>query len=366
MALPPEEKPNQILIIGVPRSGTSLLQLLLTTCFKGCWMPPEFEQRPSNYFWTETFPHVTPQPKTVIWKVPELPWKGKETFDRLVKEGTHVLAITRHPASVIRSEQNGKPYWQGSAYAMDKNGALERWFTMAAHMQRFSQGIDVKHFTMLKFEDLLQHPEVVQAKLAKRLDLEPTIDFMDAHLHMDASNPNVRAMNGIRPLDPERAKKASDEEARELGFEIPDAVRILAHEIGYPYEPLHQIDKTIPLTTAPVAVTPYAYGLGEMSPAWSFYLSPGAESQLDLAPLLDGAVAMTYGEASDTTFMVEGPCPLPQHDHPVRYRIRGNSALLVGRCDISQDFILARANPKALKMIRQLPPTTRTNDSNES
>lgn len=363
----PDEKPNQILIIGPPRSGTSLLQSLVATCFEDCWMPPEFEQRPSNYFWERVWPRLKPKPKTIVWKVPEMPWKLKESFDKLVKEGAYVIATMRHPCAMLTSKQMGKPYWQQLAYGMDPNGALERWMTMAAHIQKFAQGIDIDRarFSMFKFETLLTEPNRVQHVLANRIPfLTPTTPFDQAYLHMDARHPNHKPMNGIRPLDPTRAEIPSFEELDELGYSVPDAVLQMATMMGYEYTPRVVLDEVVEL--GHVQGVPYAYGRGKIDPEWAFYVSPAAENQLDLAPLLEAVVEMTHGDEADQPYTTEGSCPFPQHDHPIHYRGRGKSRLLVGRCPETWDYAMILVGPKGAGEIRKLPEAPESEASEES
>jgi len=346
------EKPKQILIIGAPRSGTSLLQVLFAFGFKGCWMPPEFEQRPSNYFWTRIFPTLDPQPETVIWKRPEMPWREQERFDELVKEGAHVIGIARHPASMLMSQQKGKPYWDELAFGKDKKTALERWQAMATYMIRFAQGM-IPNFTLIRFEDLLSNPLGVQRVLSRQLGLEPLFPFNEHHLHVPADNINVTAMNGLRPLDTKRAKQYSDEELREQGFEIPSTIRIMARGLGYDCGPLYELPDTVNIQS--VGLRPYAFGCGQLSSNWEFHMPNDKDGQLDLTPMLHTALAATIGEGSDESFKVEGPCILPGHDHAMIYHGRGNAPLLVGRCDESKDYVMLRAEGNQLTRIKGLP-----------
>lgn len=348
-----QEKPKQILIIGSPRSGTSLLQVLVAYCFKGCWMPPEFEQRPSNYFWTRTFPTVDPKPEVVVWKVPEMPWREKEQFDKLIQEETHVIGIARHPASMLTSKQGEKPYWSELAFGKDRKTALERWQAMATYMMRFAQGV-IPNFSLVRFEDLLSDPLGVQRGLSERIGLEPLHPFTEHHLHVPPNNPNVHAMNGLRPLDPKRAAQANDEELRKLGFEIPSTIRIMARGLGYDCGPLHELPNNVEIKS--VGLQPYAFGCGQLSPNWEFHTQRSTENQLDLTPLLHTALAATIGEGADETFKVEGPCILPGHDHAMIYYGRGNAPLLVGKCGESGDYVMLQAGAGQLDQIKSLPP----------
>lgn len=281
-----------------------------------------------------------------------MPWKQKEAFDKLIEEGAHVVGISRHPRSVLTSKQKGKPYWNELAFGQDRATALDRWMVMAGHLYRFGQGI-IPRFTMIRFEDLLTKPLAVQRFLSERLSLESTVSFEEAHKHVDPNNPNVAAMNGIRPLDPNRCKQASDEELREIDFEIPDMVLRTAGALGYAYAPAHDVQGS--LTINNVGVGLYAYGGGKVSPSWSFYSNPGAEEQIDMSPMLNSVLAATIGGHAKETIQVEGPCPLPGHDHPLTYVCRGDSVLLAGRCEESGDYVLLIANPQKIRKIKSLP-----------
>lgn len=347
-----ENKPKQILIIGCPRSGTSLLQVLFAYCFKNCWMPPEFEQQPSDYFWNRTFPTLDPKPEVVIWKRPEMPWRSQEKFDELVSEGAHVIGLARHPASMLTSQQKGKPYWDELAFGKDRKTALERWQAMSTYMMRFAQGM-IPNFTLIRFEDLLANPLNVQRVLSRQLGLESLFPFDEHHLHVPANNINVHAMNGLRPLDPKRANQLSDEDLREQGFEIPSTIRIMARGLGYDCGPLHELPNDVKINN--VALQPYAFGCGKLSSNWEFHTPNDKEGQLDLTAMLNTVLATTIMENAGESFKVEGPCILPGHDHAMVYHGRGNAPLVVGQCEESGDYVMLQAGGNQLAKIKSLP-----------
>ena len=139
----PTDKPNQILIVGCPRSGTSLLQTLMTTCFEGCWQPPQFENRPMSYFWSDVWPPFVDRcneegralPETIVWKIPEMPIGAGAAYERLVAEGCHVIGLVRHPAAVALSKQGGRPYWNEVApglFGKERSDPYAHWTAMVS------------------------------------------------------------------------------------------------------------------------------------------------------------------------------------------------------------------------------------------
>lgn len=185
-----------ILIIGCPRSGTTLLQQLVATCYAGVWTPESPELSPTPHAIEHMMPR-DPRPDAALFKVPQLPLAFPDEMVNLLAQGTYVVNIVRDPRSMLTSRQKGEMYFQDRPLG-------ERMWRKASSVVYKLQTMEYARATAVKFEDLLERPADVQAHLAVALELEPTVDFADAWRVMKPG-PAELAMNGVRPLDPARA-----------------------------------------------------------------------------------------------------------------------------------------------------------------
>jgi hypothetical protein len=235
---------QKIVIIGCPRSGTTLLQHLIATCFEDVFTAAQFELRPSPWYWDRVCP--TPRPGTVLFKQPEFPLTYPQEFYDFMVDGGLVLGITRDPRSLLTSQYDGKPYWGNQ----DRNITTppeQRWRQMARVIRKLR-----KHgsATEIRYEDLLTKPEEAQAFLAERFGLTVLHPFTEGHKHMTPDVYNARAMNKPRPLDPTRAEVGCWEDVRALGYEPDEEMIHLAECFGY-FEPVTEAD----LGVAPGSLT---------------------------------------------------------------------------------------------------------------
>lgn len=358
------DKPQQILIIGCPRSGTSLLQTLVTTCFAGTFMPPEFENRPRSYFWSKVWPDVIRRaqergvepPTVVVWKIPEMPFGAPANYELLRREGVHTIGLVRHPRAVALSHQHGKPYWKEVAPHLFggplRANPYQHWAAMANHLLMRLRAGDPA-FTLLRYEDLLAAPDDAQTYLAERTGLEPTVPFSTYHEHVDAGHRNAGAMNKVRPLDPERAAIPTNEDVEAAGHEpLPDMLKFAVAALGYEAEPGPADNLSPPIADGRV----YAIGRGETYPqGWALAASPGDEGLINLDVILDALVCAQWGVESEAKHAIEGPCPLPGHDHPVRYEARGQSPIYIGYCEQTRDWIAVVVRGEEAQKARALP-----------
>lgn len=222
-----QTKPQSLLIVGCPRSGTTILQQLIGTCFEGVHIPYPFERQPTEHFWEKEVPADA---QAVIFKQPELPWSSPELFAQFQRDNAKIIGIIRDVRSLLTSKIGGKGYYS-EVHKDHVHPPLDRWTTMAWILDGMRR--QDANFELVRFEDLLCDPERVQADLRAFLGYDAVCDFADAHKQMTPEDAAKGTMNGVRPLDPARATQASDEELAAMGFTLNVEVQELRMRFGY-------------------------------------------------------------------------------------------------------------------------------------
>jgi hypothetical protein len=105
----------------------------------------------------------------------------------------YAICMMRDPRDTVVSKHGSRPdeYWSLTSLSRFKEGwqIIQRY----AHHPRFM---------WIKYEDLIERPDEVQGRIARRLPfLRQTGRFSDFHTHATISADSSRALNGVRPID---------------------------------------------------------------------------------------------------------------------------------------------------------------------
>lgn len=211
---------THVVICGFPRSGTTLLQVMLETSAADAM---SFGRERSGlsvarYTWPGRHPFlISKKPDDIFW-VDAI----REHYRDLRTEVRFVLSV-RDPRAVLTSIFVDKP---GYCVPSDK------WRAVYDHIQYQQQFPDV---TISEYRDLVDDPTAVQRRLADFTGCEIRTRFDEFHAavpgHFD-----TRALNGVRPVDRRSLDKwKSPEHAariRQILLELPELPQRLI-DMGY-------------------------------------------------------------------------------------------------------------------------------------
>jgi hypothetical protein len=173
-------------IVGCPRSGTTLLMELVSTCFAN----GGFCEHEISIF--EPVPQVediyfTKQPNDIK--------QLSHIFAR--DEQLYAIYMSRDPRAVISSKHRENPEQYFCNYRV--------W----RECDRAAQGYRGNpRFLLLRYEDLVMKPDAVQARIASEFAfLEQRHLFSEYHQFAVPSEASQRAMNGLRAVNQESLTK---------------------------------------------------------------------------------------------------------------------------------------------------------------
>lgn len=170
-------------IVGCPRSGTTLLMEMASTCFQS-----------SGYCAHEMS----------IFKEPDEPYElyfSKKPSDIKIIQpileadpGLYVIYLVRDPRAVIASRHRSLP---GKYFCN-----LRAWRECDQAAQAIGQH---PRFLSLRYEDLVADADATQATIMQAFGfLEKRHAFSEYHLHSQASGKSKNAMHGLRPVSQDK------------------------------------------------------------------------------------------------------------------------------------------------------------------
>lgn len=185
---------GHVVICGFPRSGSTLLQLMIDTCIEGVhsW------RSEVDALWA-----AREAPRRSPWMVTKLPADVERVQDVRRWYATHpgklrVVLTTRDPRAVLTSRHAGYPPERG--YYVPP----ARWRAVDRLVQRLQDDADV---TIVRYEDLVSAPDDVAARLAGAVGCQLARPFSTYHLPLQDApldRMTVGALNGLRPVESSR------------------------------------------------------------------------------------------------------------------------------------------------------------------
>lgn len=175
---------KHIHIVGCsPRSGTSLMQELMTTCFE----IDDFCDHERSIFRASDFKGdvvCTKNPR----EIPYVSWLLR------CNPELYVIYVLRDPRSVVCSKHKKDPdNYYSSLKVWQESEALRS--ALVGHSR----------FLTVKYEDLVSTPDCVQKEIEDYMPfLQRKCAFSDFHKFAQPSELTLRALNGLRPIDNKR------------------------------------------------------------------------------------------------------------------------------------------------------------------
>lgn len=184
---------KHIIICGSPRSGTTLLQLIIDCCVADVdTFPVEVHALFAADHAERRRPFlVTKMPDDIV-RVPEI----RARYRSLVGE-PHFVAMFRDPRAVLTSIHKAYPASRGYYVS------IERWRDVRDRIEHIKGDPDV---TLVRYEDLVRDPDRVQETLAERIGW--TVRHPFSHYYeiaaargLERDSMTEGALGGMRPLD---------------------------------------------------------------------------------------------------------------------------------------------------------------------
>jgi hypothetical protein len=211
---------THLVMCGFPRSGTTLLQLMVETAYPGA--RTFHRERAALAAIQNTWPGrhalmITKRPDDIYW-LDEI----RERYAGRRPKPRFIISL-RDPRAVLTSKHVKKP-----GYCVPAS----KWRATYEHIRYNLQFDDV---ATVEYRELVERPQEVQAQLAAFLGCPPEGQF-DQYLAAVPDDFDTTALNGVRPLDASsldrwRAPKHRDR-IRQLLGELPELPDRLI-EMGY-------------------------------------------------------------------------------------------------------------------------------------
>lgn len=173
---------RHIHIVGCsPRSGTTLMQEMMVTCFA----IDDYCEHERSIFKSPVSPSgvlCTKHPREVMY------------MDCVLRHNpnVYVIYVGRDPRDVIVSQHKQRPGEYFSNLRIWKESDRD-----AQHLAGHPR------FLAIRYEDLVNSPDEVQIRIKERMPfLKQLHPFSAFHLHAKVSEQSAQALNGLRPLDP--------------------------------------------------------------------------------------------------------------------------------------------------------------------
>jgi hypothetical protein len=209
-----------VVICGFPRSGTTLLQLMLETAYPNS---RHFGHERSGLLTARrAWPGrhsliITKRPNDVFW-VDEI-----RDAHRARAMRPCFIVTTRDPRAVLTSKHVSSP---------DYYVSVERWRAIFEHIQYVRHAPDV---VVVEYGEMVRRPQEIEQRLVRAIGEDPASSF-ETFADAVPTGFRTRALNGVRPLDAASLDKWRQPEhrdrIRELLRTMPELPSVLVDE-GY-------------------------------------------------------------------------------------------------------------------------------------
>ncbi|MGE0593014.1 MAG: sulfotransferase domain-containing protein [Vicinamibacterales bacterium] len=219
---------THVVICGFPRSGSTLLQLIVESCYQGVRSYRE-EKSGVNAARELRRTHslmITKKPSD-LFLVDDI-----RAFYRGLHAQPRFVLTTRDPRAVLTSRYSGRALANTTrgpdGYVMSSE-VWREWFT---HFEYVSQGLDT---LVVEFADLVKDPLSVQEHLSTFIGRAPDVPF-DKFLDAVPEGFETKALNGVRSFDTSSLDRWREPKYREriqqLLHEMPELPALLVR-LGY-------------------------------------------------------------------------------------------------------------------------------------
>jgi hypothetical protein len=179
---------THVVMCGYPRSGTTLLQLMMETAYPAA--RTFHKERAALAIIQNTWPGrhalmISKRPDDIFW-LDEV----RERYQSRRPKPLFVISV-RDPRAVLTSIHVDKPGYCVPA---------AKWRACYEHISYNQQFDDV---IVVEYRDLVERPLVLQERLSSFIGSAPDKRF-DAYLESVPGDFDTRALNGVRPLDASR------------------------------------------------------------------------------------------------------------------------------------------------------------------
>ncbi len=176
---------THVVICGFPRSGTTLLQLMMASCLGGARTFPRERraQYVAEYALRNHELMISKAPSDLFW-VDEIRQQYAER-----KSTVRFIVLVRDPRDVLTSHHRNRP---GQYYMTP-----QRWRAFFDHFRYACRFPDV---LAIRFEDLVGRTAEVEQKICGFVGREPQRPFACFH-EIRVKDFNTTALNGVRPVD---------------------------------------------------------------------------------------------------------------------------------------------------------------------
>ncbi len=203
---------THVVVCGFPRSGSTLLQLMVETCVEGAKVFGRETRalRMARYAWRNHAVMVTKRPGDIYWidEIREF-YEGRRAKVRFV-------LTTRDPRAVLTS-LHARTANQG------QHVTPEAWRTYYAHFEYARRFPDT---LVVDFADLVGDAPAVARRLTEFTGWTVSRPFEEFHLAASSDTFDAVALNGIRPLDRGAVDRwrrpAHREDVRRLLRQLPE------------------------------------------------------------------------------------------------------------------------------------------------
>lgn len=212
---------NILFVTGCGRSGTNLIQRCLSTAHDPV------------YYWGEHDLSVICEQRRVDGANLVLKRRAAshQTFG-LIPAGVKVVHIVRDPAAVLTSRVRTRP-----GYYIQP----ERWLSEYAGFKTLEARHPAQNLAIVRYEDLMEDADAVQARLAKHLGVDFDLPFSrhTERNHLDGKIDKVTGLPRVWPsIDPERWRLSrrpgeGAERLHEIGPLLEPSLSAFRQEFGY-------------------------------------------------------------------------------------------------------------------------------------
>jgi hypothetical protein len=174
-----------VIICGLPRSGSTLLQLMLENAYPSSrhFGREQSGLRVARQEWPGRYGLIISKRPNDVLRIDDI----RAAYRKRARKPCFIVT-TRDPRAVLTSKHSGRDGYYVT---------VDRWRMLFEHIKYVRQFPDV---IPVEFRDLVERPAWVQQILVDAIGEAPASSFDSFH-HTVPAGFDTRALNGVRPLD---------------------------------------------------------------------------------------------------------------------------------------------------------------------